>query len=268
MKLNSEYFEHLWLSDNNKKEPLVDFWDFRAEEYNNSQTSVAARFTHEEKVQELWDQGIINSDSTVLDIGCGTGQFAVELGKVVKQVVGLDFSENMLMYAKQNAETAGLTNIELVKSDWDSFQSDQRFDFVLASMSPAIHDPAQLYKMLNFCTGYGYISAFVERHSTLKEQLYALTDQVYVHQFNKLNYIFNLLWTRGLFPELNYYEVGMQKRVFALEKAKGLYPQELAVTDDPDLVEAINQYLAAAAEDGMIAEEMQQRKGELIWKMS
>lgn len=267
MKLNSEYFEQLWLSDNQKKEPLVDFWDFRAEEYNNSQTSVAARVTHAEKVQELWDQGVINSESTVLDIGCGTGQFAVELSKVVKQVVGLDFSENMLMYAKQNAETAGLTNIELVKSDWDSFQSDQHFDFVLASMSPAIYSPAQLDKMLGFCTGYGYISAFVERHSALKEQLYALTDQTYVRQFNKLNYIFNLLWTRGLFPELNY-EVGMQKRVFTLAKAKGLYSRELAVKDDPDRVEAINQHLATAAENGMVTEELQQRKGELIWKMS
>ncbi|MBI4856602.1 MAG: class I SAM-dependent methyltransferase [Acetobacterium woodii] len=267
MKLNSEYFEQLWLSDNQKKEPLVDFWDFRAEEYNNSQTSMAARVTHEEKVQELLTKGVINNESTVLDIGCGTGQFAVELGKVVKKVVGLDFSENMLMYAKRNAENAGLTTIDFVKSDWDSFQSDQRFDFVLASMSPAIHGPDQLYKMIDFCTGYCYISAFVERHSTLKEQLYALTDQAYVRQFNKLNYIFNLLWTRGLFPELNY-EVGMQKRVFALAKAKGLYPRELAVADNPDLAETINQYLAAAAEDGMVTEELQQRKGELIWKMS
>lgn len=266
MKLNSEYFEQLWLSDNQKKEPLVDFWDFRAEEYNNSQTSMAARVTHEEKVQELWDKGVINNKSTVLDIGCGTGQFAVELGKVVKQVVGLDFSENMLMYAKQNAENAGLTNIDFVKSDWDSFVSEQRFDFVLASMSPAIHGPAQLDKMLGFCTGTCYISAFVERHSALKEQLYALTDQAYVRQFNKLNYIFNLLWTRGLFPELNY-EVGLQKRVFSLEKAQGLYPRELAVKDDPDQVDVINQYLTAAAEDGMVTEELQQRKGELIWKM-
>lgn len=267
MQLNSEYFEELWLNDNQKKEPAVDFWDFRAEEYNNSQTSTAARVTHEEKVQELWDRGIINNEATVLDIGCGTGQFAVELAKVVKKVVGLDFSENMLMYAKRNAQNAGLKNIDFIKSDWDSFQSTQSFDLVLASMSPAIHGPAQLYKMIGFSHGYCYVSAFVERHSTLKEQLYILTDQAYVRQFNKLNYIFNLLWTKGLFPELHY-EVGMQKRVFSLAKAAGLYPRELAVADDPDLAEAINKHLEAVAENGEITEILQQRKGELIWKMS
>lgn len=267
MQLNAEYFEKLWLSDNHKKEPAVDFWDFRAEEYNHSQTSQVARVSHAEKVQVLWDKGIINNKSRVLDIGCGTGQFAVEFGKVVSQVVGLDFSENMLMYAKQNAQNAGLANVTFIKSDWNTFQSDQSFDLVLASMSPAIHGPDQLYKMIGFSKSYCYISAFVERHSNLKEQLYALTDQAYIRQFNKLNYIFNLLWTRGLFPELNY-EVGMQKRVFTLEKAKALYPRELAIADAPDLVVAINQYLEAVAEDGIVTEVLQQRKGELIWSMS
>ncbi|MBU4439283.1 MAG: class I SAM-dependent methyltransferase [Acetobacterium sp.] len=267
MELKSEYFEKLWLSDNQKKEPTVDFWDFRAEEYNNSQTSMTARVTQEEKVQELLDKAIINNESTVLDIGCGTGQFAVELGKVVKHVVGLDFSENMLLYAKQNAENAGLTNIDFVKSDWDSFVSEQRFDFVLASMSPAIHGPDQLYKMLDFSTGTCYISAFVERHSALKEQLYVLTDQAYVRQFNKLNYIFNLLWTKGLFPVLSY-EIGTYERVFSVAKAKGIFPQELSVADDAKLVTSITKYLESAAENGMVTEVLQQRKGELIWKMS
>jgi SAM-dependent methyltransferase len=228
---------------------------------------VAARVTHEEKVQELLKKGVINRASTVLDIGCGPGQFAVELGKVVKKVVGLDFSANMLMYAKQNAQNAGLTNIDWIKSDWDSFESDQRFDFVLASMSPAINAPGQLYKMLDLCTGYCYFSSFVERHSSLKQKLHHLTGKNYIRQFNKINYSFNLLWTRGLFPELSY-EIGTYERVFSLAKAKGIFPQELGVATDSDCVETITHYLERVAENEMITEVLQQRKGELIWKMS
>jgi hypothetical protein len=81
MDLNTQYFEELWFNDNQKKEPTVDLWDIRAEEYNLSLSTADARSIRKEKVQSLIDKGIINAESTVLDIGCGSGQFAVELAK-------------------------------------------------------------------------------------------------------------------------------------------------------------------------------------------
>lgn len=264
MHLNTEYFEELWLSDDQKKEPTVEFWDFRAEDYNLSSSTDDAQLKRTEKVQSLLDKGIISAESRVLDIGCGSGQFAVELAKKTKKVVGLDFSEKMLSYASQNAAAAGLKNTVFIHTDWDSFLSAEPFDLVIASMSPAIHKPDHLYKMIDCSRGYCYLSSFVERHSSLKEELYRLTDQSYVRQFNKLNYIFNLLWTKAMFPELTY-ETGIHKRVFPLAKAKEIYARELSVLENPDQSSRIVQYLEEIAENEVIIESLKQRKGELIW---
>ncbi|MEA4804935.1 class I SAM-dependent methyltransferase [Acetobacterium wieringae] len=266
MQFKTAYFEELWLSDNQKKEPTAEFWDFRAEEYNLSSSTEDAQLNRKDKVQALIDKGIITSDTTVLDIGCGPGQFAVELAKKAKKVVGLDFSKKMVDYARENAAAAGLQNAEFIHSDWDSFHDLESFDLVIASMSPAICKPEHLYKMICASRGFCYLSSFVERHSCLKETLYTLTDQKYIRQFNKLNYIFNILWTKGIFPELTY-ETGLHKRVYPLEKAKGIYIRELAILENPDQLMLVQQYLEKVAENGVVTEVLQQRKGELIWEI-
>jgi 2-polyprenyl-3-methyl-5-hydroxy-6-metoxy-1,4-benzoquinol methylase len=38
---------------------------------------------------------LLISESTVLDIGCGSGQLVVELAKTAKNVVAIDFSQKM-----------------------------------------------------------------------------------------------------------------------------------------------------------------------------
>lgn len=265
MELSTEYFEDLWLNDDLKPEPSPDFWDLRAEGYNESLSSENSRDERKEKVEAFSNKKIINSESIVLDIGCGSGQLAVACAKVVKKVIAIDFSEKMLDFAKENAKKAGVGNIDFIHSDWDSFQSDKTFDFIIASMSPAIHEPRHLYKMIELSHGACYLSAFVERHGIVKEKLYNLTDQVYKRQFNKLNYIFNLLWTKNIYPELSY-EEGCYTRVFSLAKAKEIYSHEVNIHDQPQKISLIEKYLSEISKDGNIFEDLFQRKGELIWK--
>lgn len=267
MKLRAAYFEELWSNDDLKSKPSADFWDLRAEGYNESLSSEDSQVEREKKVEAFLNKKLINQDSTVLDIGCGSGQLAVAHAKVVKKVIAIDFSEKMLDFAKENAQKAGVTNIDFIHSDWDSFQSEQTFDFIVASMSPAIQGPEHLDKMLHLCHGACYLSAFVERHGLLREKLYALTEQSYKRQFNKLNYIFNLLWTKNIFPEVSY-ETGSYTRVFPLEKAKEIYSHELNVNDQPEKIALIEQYITASAKGRNVNEELFQRKGELIWEMS
>ena len=48
------------------------------------------------------------ANTDVLDIGCGTGNFLVELGGIARQVVGLDSSAGMLREARSKHSTAPL----------------------------------------------------------------------------------------------------------------------------------------------------------------
>jgi len=265
--LNTEYFESLWLNDHPFNDRNADFWNLRAEEFNQSVSKNRSVSNREKKVGLFLEKGLIDSESRALDIGCGSGQLAIALAKVVKEVVAMDFSEKMLDYAKKNAKDAGVDNIRFVLSDWENFVLEEPFDLVIASMSPAINGPADLYKMLRACKGSCCLSAFVKRSGALKEKLYSVNDQVFKPQYNIINYIFNILWTKGYFAELSY-EMGSYERLLPLEKAREIYPLELDISESPEKIKSLNAFLDHEEKDGFITEIMSQTKGELIWKVS
>lgn len=61
---------------------------------------------------------VLNPDSKILDVCCGTGDIAIYLAKNVLtegKVIGIDFSKNMLSLAKDKAK--GINNIEFMEGD-------------------------------------------------------------------------------------------------------------------------------------------------------
>ncbi len=55
-----------------------------------------------------------NSPETVLDLGCGTGDLAINIARLVgkdTEIIGLDYSQPMLERARQKAIKAGVANI-------------------------------------------------------------------------------------------------------------------------------------------------------------
>jgi|LGOV01.1.fsa_nt_gb SAM-dependent methyltransferase len=260
-----EFFEKIWMDSSKYSDPSVDFWNLRAEEYNESLSKETPRLVREEKVNQFVKNGWINKDSSVLDIGCGSGQLAVELGKKVKEVTAMDYSKKMLDYTKMNAEQAGLTNITTILSDWDHFENNKPYDFVIASMSPAIKTPDHLYKMMKTSCGGCYLSGFVKRYSALKNKCYDVINETNKRQYHKLNYIFNVLWLKGIFSEISY-EEGVHQRVYSIEKAKEIYAFELGIKENEIKRKQLDVYLETKAINGLIKEEMIQTKGELLWR--
>ncbi|NDJ51515.1 MAG: class I SAM-dependent methyltransferase [Chloroflexi bacterium] len=80
--------------------------------------------------------GLITDDVwTVLDVGAGTGRFALPLAQQVDQVTALDASPNMLKVLRRKVNERGSKNIQIVQSEWAEFATAQRFDLVLAAWS-------------------------------------------------------------------------------------------------------------------------------------
>jgi SAM-dependent methyltransferase len=50
----------------------------------------------------------------VLDAGCGSGEFSVDVARRVRHLTGLDFAENMINLASENAKKAGIVNCDFV----------------------------------------------------------------------------------------------------------------------------------------------------------
>ena len=70
---------------------------------------------------------------TFLDVGCGTGRFAVEYAKRgAKRVVGIDIAQNMLDVCQQRAQAEGVsTQCEFALGDLLAHQPREKFDIVI-----------------------------------------------------------------------------------------------------------------------------------------
>lgn len=97
---------------------------------------------------------------TVLDVGCGTGQFAIGIAPMVAAVVGMDLTSAMLDQARAQADAAGIANIRWEQADSIALPvEDGRFDVVVSrSMFHHAADPAAtLAEMVRACVPDGRI---------------------------------------------------------------------------------------------------------------
>ncbi|MDD2665723.1 MAG: class I SAM-dependent methyltransferase [Methanocellales archaeon] len=77
----------------------------------------------------------------VLDVGCGTGNYSIELARMCLKVVGIDTSVNMLKIAREKAEKGEL-DITFVLGTAESLPfNDDQFDMILLVTTFEFLDP-------------------------------------------------------------------------------------------------------------------------------
>ena len=72
------------------------------------------------EVDFLLDELSLKPDSSILDVGCGTGRHSIELAKRGYTVTGLDLSSEMLARAADAAKSTGV-NVNWIRSDATQF---------------------------------------------------------------------------------------------------------------------------------------------------
>lgn len=99
---------------------------------------------------------------TALDVGCGPGRYAIALAESgAARVVGVDVAPAMIDLARREAATAGRADVcEFVVSSFDSFQTHEHFDVVVATgYFDYLEAPAKdVEKMVQACVGRIYAS--------------------------------------------------------------------------------------------------------------
>ena len=107
--------------------------------------------------------------SRVLDIGCGSGRFAVRLAQQGAEVVGLDFAEQMLVLARQAAQQAGVGDrCRFVNADFLEWEADGAFDLGLAiGFFDYVADPAPMLEKLARLCGNRVVASFPKRFDPL-----------------------------------------------------------------------------------------------------
>ncbi len=76
---------------------------------------------HSDDIETLQAHGL-NSESVVVDMGAGTGLFALALAPHCERVVAVDVSDAMLAILEREIERAGINNIEVVHAGLLSYE--------------------------------------------------------------------------------------------------------------------------------------------------
>ena len=121
---------------------------------------------------------------TILDIGCGSGVYSVELAKRgARRVVGIDFSAPMLEIARSNARTAKVEDqTEFVQADFSKHDfGDERFDVSMAmGVFDYLEDPEPFLTRMSRVTRGTLIASFPGFslvRGTARRLRYRLTDR-------------------------------------------------------------------------------------------
>jgi len=103
-------------------------FDVFANNYNDVRPGYPAPMY--EDIQKICN---ISSQSSLLEIGAGSGIATVELAKLGCKVVGIEPGANLVAIAKQ--QTAQYGNVEIREAMFENFESVEKFDVVLALTS-------------------------------------------------------------------------------------------------------------------------------------
>lgn len=108
----------------------IKFWDNISKGYDKQVEKI---FSEAYRKMISYTQNYLNTNQTVLDIGCGTGITTVKLAKYVKEIHALDLSNKMLEITNQKILENKIDNITLCNTDiFSSKFNNKRYDVITA----------------------------------------------------------------------------------------------------------------------------------------
>ena len=104
---------HTW-EKRESSEGESDHWRGKAQSFNNGVKQRWAKpDSHREFVLSLLKR---HQGSTVLDIGAGTGGWAVPMARLAKKVTAIEPSSEMIRFMTDNLKSEGVGNVEIVQA--------------------------------------------------------------------------------------------------------------------------------------------------------
>ncbi len=149
-----------------------DYWDHQVNDFDSIYARSKSRFDNWIDATFRWDMYVRfdytmeNAEPihgrTILDVGCGTGRYALEFARRgARRVVGIDIAEKMLAVCEQRAREEHLDDrCVFVHTDLTKYQPDEKFDVCIGiGLFDYIREPLPvLIKMREVVTDRAIVS--------------------------------------------------------------------------------------------------------------
>lgn len=223
----------------------------------------------------LDDAGFRAAGARVLDIGCGVGGLSIPLARAGALVTSLDISESALGRLMATADREGLS-VEPVECSWWTADIDRlgfrnRFDLVIASLTPSIRDVETFDRITACSRNFCYYSGFLPggRNQALQDlSRHILGPDFPRHREGKplFLYYFMYLYLNGYRPIVRIHH-HVQRRLAGWEEAAD---QALVFADrgeacTPDVKRKIRRFYRKSAVGGKCRIRSDGYTGMMLW---
>lgn len=161
----------------------------------------------------------LDKHSTVLDIGAGTGAFALPLARLVKAVTVVEPSAEMLARLHRNMDT---TNIRIINKHWEDVDIKEigRYDLVLAahSLYGIVDIETELKKMLAAANGRFCFIIRVGRQNFYADTWRRFKGEEF-HSPPGFIHLYNLLYELGLAANVEMVQTSRDQVYLNIEQA-------------------------------------------------
>lgn len=207
----------------------------------------------------------------LLDIGCGSGTYALPFAGRVRSVKGVDVSPEMIRLARSKAEETGASNADFSVVDWDSADVSRlgRFNLTFAHMTPAVHDGSTFAKMLSVSSGWCFLAGYIARESRAWDEIYSIIGEPEAPEFRKLTDAQETLWRLGKVPHLAQFRRRMHKRWDPAD-AEAFYVEAVRSFSDMDgeQEDRLRRWVREESSGGVYEETSHPVIGVLYWDMA
>ena len=214
-------------------------WDDRARELK-----IYAKEDKELPVFDFLKEYMDLKGKRVLDVGFGSGKYLVPFKRAGADVYGVELSGKMVENAKAFIEEEEPGEYHLYKGPWEEVDLKERgwenyFDLVFVSKSPVMNGTANFEKLIRASRDKVFLITHITKEDSVDQEIKRI-----LHWEEKekgpgiLYYIYNLLYLKGIFPDIKMAEserknidkasIMIQKYIHRYKK-KGASEEELSL---------------------------------------
>lgn len=247
----------VWRADRSNADAVSRLWNGMAPKFGNRG---AVTPENNAFLKLITEKVRLTEESSVLDVGCGAGDYTLALSPRIGRGVGCDIASKMLETARDHALQRGLRNAEFLEMDWRAADIDAlgwrgAFDVVFAHMTPAVCDFETLDKLMRCAGKHCFMKKPARRTDLLLD---AGMDLLGLRRRDQgsditMEYTFSYLWKMGFEPEYHY-DHSESESMESVDAVVGSVLRWAALQRDTTKADEaiLREYFSARAEDGMV----------------
>ena len=242
----------------------ADFWERRASGFHRSTKDT---ITSDPFYLRLRD--IVTPQTSVLDVGAGTGRFSLALAPLAEHITAVEPSAAMMDFLCRDVSDKGLRNISYVQTTWQEAPDNLQADIVICShvlypirdiepfllkLQKATHQGCYIYAR---ATHIDALTAHLWRHFHHDERCMPAS---YIH-------VTDVLYEMGIFANVEIVSLPPSLRYPSLDVAVTEMTEQLILADDEktrvELRALLEEWLVEM--DGALVPPLQEMVCAIIW---